>query len=159
MNRKGSVASTFEIAFGVLIVMFIFISSIYFSQIGEVKSNADVVAVNSGFECYNNLNNILKTDKIFNEKTSIILGKSEDNGSNLMTIVNYFENLNSDFKLIITEDCDSFEDTCEYEESDIYEIKGNISGKEKVILCSAAISKQICEDEDCSKFIHMELYK
>ena len=100
MNRKGSVASTFEIAFGVLIVMFIFISSIYFSQIGEVKSNADVVAVNSGFECYNNLNNILKTDKIFNEKTSIILGKSDDNASNLMTIVNYFENLNSDFKLI-----------------------------------------------------------
>ena len=135
MNRKGSVASTFEIAFGVLIVMFIFISSIYFSQIGEVKSNADVVAVNSGFECYNNLNNILKTDKIFNEKTSIILGKSDDNASNLMTIVNYFENLNSDFKLIITEDCDSFEDTCEYEESDIE--NQLISGrKSNTLFCS-----------------------
>jgi len=159
MNRKGSVASTFEIAFGVLIVMFIFISSIYFSQIGEVKSNADVVAVNSGFECYNNLNNILKTDKIFDEKTSIFLGKSEDNESNLIYIVNYFENLNSNFKLIITEDCDSFEDSCEYDESDSSYTKGDILEKEKVIICSAAISKQICEDEDCSKFIHMELYK
>jgi len=156
--RKGSISSMIEIYFGVMIIMFIFISSIYFSQIGEAKSNADVIAVNSGFECYNNLNNILKSEKIFDKKTSLYLGESDNDLNNLQTINNYLNKLNSSYKLLISEDCDSFNDLCEFDDKIASSEHGNLTGKSKVVTCSAAISKKFCE-EDCTKFIHMELYK
>ena len=52
------------------------ISSFYFAERSEINADADVLSVNTGLECYNNLNNILKTESIFDEKTSIHLGKS-----------------------------------------------------------------------------------
>ncbi|MEK9635322.1 MAG: hypothetical protein VW079_01475 [Candidatus Woesearchaeota archaeon] len=156
--RKGSVASMIEIYFGVMIIMFIFVSSIYFSQQGEVRSNADVIAVNSGFECYNNLNNILKSDKIFDKKTSLHLGESDDDLTNLNKIDQHLLNLNLNFKLSISEDCESFEENCELDDSYTTINHGDLSNKEKVISCSLAISKKVCE-EDCVKFLHMELYK
>ena len=158
MRNKGSVGSMIEIYFGVMIIMFLFISSIYFANQSQANSTADVVAINSGFECYNNLNNILKTDKIFDTKTSLYLGESDNDLDNLNIINNYLENINLDFKLIISENCDSFEEYCEFDDLSVSSVHGDISNKIKTVSCSGAISKKICE-EDCTKFLHMEIYE
>jgi len=155
--RKGSISSMIEIYFGVIIIMFLFFSSIYFAQRSEVNAEADVVAVNTGFECYNNLNNILKSENIFDSKTSYYLGKSDKDLENLESIRSYLVNMNSNYKLSISEDCESYIDGCEIEGENTV-IIGDILGKKVDAKCSLAITKSNCE-EDCVKFLNMEVYK
>ena len=86
------------------------------------------MAVNTGFECYNNLNNILKSENIFDSKTSYYLGKSDKDLENLESIRSYLVNMNSNYKLSISEDCESYIDGCEIEGENTV-IIGDILGK------------------------------
>ena len=96
---KGQISSIFEIYFGVIIILFIMISSFYFAERSEINAEADVQAVNTGLECYSNLNTILKTESIFDEKTSIRLGKSATLQADLDQIKSKLSDL-SNFKLL-----------------------------------------------------------
>jgi len=157
MRNKGSISSMLEIYFGVIVIMFIFISSIYFAGRSEVNSEADVIAINTGLECYNNLNNILKTDKIFGEKSSYYLGRSNNEIQDLNSIKNYIVNINSDYRISFSENCDDIKEGCSISEEDSKIIIGDIDRKSIVTSCSMGIAKSICE-EDCIKFINMEVY-
>ena len=95
MDKQGQIASKMvEIYLGSIIIMIIVFSSFFFSGMLVARANADAVAVNTGLECHNNLNAILKSDFIFDEKTSIRLGRSSELDADLLAIQNYFDELN-----------------------------------------------------------------
>ena len=153
---KGQVSSIFEIYFGVIIILFIMISSFYFAERSEINAEADVQAVNTGLECYSNLNTILKTESIFDEKTSIYLGKSATLQADLDQIKNKLSEL-SNFKLSILDKCDNFQEGCPEEES-IAEFT-NVTGIVEQG-CAFPIAREEClEDTPCTIFLKMEVYE
>ncbi len=154
--RKGQLSSIFEIYFGVIVILFIMVSSFYFAEVSDVNAIADVQAVNTGLECYGNLNTILKTNSIFEDKTSIHLGKSATLQTDLDQIKNSLSEL-SKFKLSILDKCDKFKEGCPEEES-LAEFT-NISGTVEQS-CAMPIAREEClEDTPCVIFLKMEVYE
>jgi len=171
MHKRGQIASKIvEIYLGSIIIMIIVFSSFFFSGMLVARANADAVAVNTGLECNNNLNAILKSDFIFDEKTSIRLGRSSDIDADLSTIQTYFEELDfNKFNLQVYKDCanfndyefgndDTLKDMCGYSEEDVQNSnsEGGIIEQECVLIIAQSPD---CSDPPCRKFIVMEVYK
>ena len=171
MDKQGQIASKMvEIYLGSIVIMIIVFSSFFFSGMLVARANADAVAVNTGLECNNNLNAILKSDFIFDEKTSIRLGRSSDIAADLFTIQNYFDELDfNKFNLQAYNHCPNFndyelgkdeilKDMCRDSEDTIQNSnpEGGIIEQE----CALVIAQSPdCSDPPCRKFIVMEVYE
>ena len=171
MNKRGQIASKMvEIYLGSIIIMIIVFSSFFFSGMLAARANADAVAVNTGLECHNNLNAILKSDFIFDEKTSIRLGRSSDVDADLSTIQTYFEELDfNKFNLQVYNECPNFND---YELGDYETLKDMCQDSEEGVQnsnlaggiieqeCALVIAQSPdCSEPPCQKFIVMEVYE
>ncbi len=153
---KGQISSIVEIYFGVIIILFIMFSSFYFAERSEVQGIADITAVNSGMECYNNLNILLKTDNIFQEKTSIRLGKSTELQADLERINNSLSEIRN-FNLFILDECTKFKEGCTNSDS-IAEIINSDSSQDSK-KCAFPIPRETCgEDSICTIFLKMEMH-
>jgi len=153
---KGQISGIIEIYFGVIIILFIMISSFYFAERSEINAEADVLAVNTGLECYNNLNNILKTESIFDEKTSIRLGKSSNIQSDLDKIRENLKEL-SPFKLSILTECSDFKESCPGEES--IASFDNVTGTTEQECAFPIIREECLPDTPCTIFLKMEVFE
>ena len=132
------------------------ISSFYFAEKSEINADADVLAVNTGLECYNNLNNILKTESIFDEKTSIHLGKSANLQKDLDKIRDNLKEL-SDFKLSILTECSNFKEGCPGEDS--IAAFDNVTGIVEKECAFPVIREECLPNTPCTIFLKMEVFK
>jgi len=164
VNKKGQLASKMvEIYLGSIIVMIIVFSSFFFAGNLRTYAIADVEAVNTGIECYNNLNNIMKSDIIFDEKTTLRLAHTSDLESELISIKNYFQERNYlDFGLKIYESCSNY-DTYQLVDKDICsddEPIANIVEENNIIEQKCAlVFPRICGEEICANYLAMEVYE
>ena len=132
------------------------ISSFYFAERSEINADADVLSVNTGLECYNNLNNILKTESIFDEKTSIHLGKSATLQEDLDRIRENLKEL-SDFKLSILTECSNFKEGCPDEES--IAAFNNLTSTVEQECAFPVIREECLPDTPCTIFLKMEVFE
>ncbi len=131
------------------------ISSFYFAERSEINAEADVKSVNTGLECYNNLNNIIKTNSIFDEKTSMRLSKSATIQADLDSIRDDLPDL-TNFKLSVLDECDDFKKNC-LDSEPIAETNTTGRSEQK---CTFPISREECiEGTPCTIFLQMEVFE
>tara|TARA_Y100000034_G_scaffold134138_1_gene201742 strand:- start:6368 stop:6844 length:477 start_codon:yes stop_codon:yes gene_type:complete len=155
VNKKGAISYMLEIYFGVIIIFFIMVSSFYFAEQSEIKAEADVIAVSTGFECHNNINNIMKMNHIFGQRTSITIANSEQLSADLTTLSNELDKMISKNHTLRTyKICDSLKEGCggtPDETISVGRMKGNLDK------CVYAIPQADCEGEYCNIFIELEV--
>lgn len=153
--KKGAINYIAELFVGAFILFFIIMAGFIFGEMSDAKAETELFAINTGAECYNNINNVMKMDNIFNgEQTSSVFTKTTNLQSDLDTLQQWIDSTLPDkIALKAYDECKSIVDGCDKEP--IATSGEDISNAETCLF----IVPQKCTGDDyfCNLYIEMEV--
>ncbi len=153
--KRGAINYIAELFIGAFILFFIIMAGFIFGEMSEAKADAEIFAVNTGAECYNNINNAMKMTQIFNgEQTSSVFSGTTDVQSDLDTLQEWLNSaLPDDVMLNAYDECTSIVEGCE--STPVATAGEDISNSES---CLFIVPRKCAADEVyCNLFIEMEV--
>jgi hypothetical protein len=159
--KKGAINYIAELFIGAFILFFIIMAGFIFGEMSNAKAEAELFAINTGAECYNNINNVMKMDNIFNGKqTSSVFAKTTDLQSDLDTLQQWIASTLPDkIALKAYTECKSIVDGCD--KDPIATSSNEESGDEDILNAETClfIVPQKCTGDDyfCNLYIEMEV--